>query len=246
MAQSVYDLKAFYNSRPGRVVRRVLQSRIRDFWPDVKGLDIVGSGYAVPYLRGFIDEAARITTIMPARQGVHPWPPDGKNLACVCEESELPYETSSVDRVLMIHHLEFSELQQSALSEIWRIMKGNGRLLVIVPNRTGFWARATWSPFGHGAPYTASQLVNTLNENLFVHERTEEALFMPPLRWAPVHKSAGFLEKFGPGFFPFLAGVHMVEATKQLYARADKGSGSKVTVRGRSIFGIKPVPVPQG
>jgi SAM-dependent methyltransferase len=246
MYNSVYDLKAFYNSKTGRVIRRVLQTRIREFWPDVKGLDVLGCGYSVPYLRGFQDDgASRVFAVMPARQGVHHWPPDGKNLACLAEDTELPIETASVDRIILIHHLEFTELPPSALGEIWRVMKANGRVLAIVPNRTGFWSRAVWSPFGHGTPYTATQLVQALHENLFVHERTEEALFMPPLRYSPALKSAGFFETTGRSFFPFIAGVHMIEASKQLYARAGDG-GAKVRVRGRGLLGVKPLPVPQG
>ncbi len=84
MYRSVYDLKAFYNSRVGRMVRRVLQSRIREFWPDVHGLRVVGGGYSTPYLRGFIEDSERVISMMPAGQGAHAWPQgsgeDGRNL----------------------------------------------------------------------------------------------------------------------------------------------------------------------
>ena len=245
MYRSVYDLKAFYNSKIGRVVRRILQERIRDIWPDLHGMRLIGGGYAVPYLRVFTEEAERIIGVMPAGQGAHSWlsegPHQGRNLVCLSEEGELPIENNSVDRVLLVHSLEFSEFLQPSLQEVWRVLKSNGRLMVIVPNRTGLWARADWSPFGQGTPYSASQLHYYLHDNLFVHERTEEALFMPPLKYAPVLKSAGLFERFGR-YIPFVAGVHIVEASKQLYARADKGSGSRVTVRGRDFI---PRPVPQ-
>ncbi len=225
------------------MVRRVLQARIREFWPDVHGLRVVGGGYSTPYLRGFIEGSERVIGMMPAGQGAHAWPQgsgeDGRNLVCLSEEGELPLETNSVDRVLLIHSLEFSELLQPSLQEIWRVLKSNGRLLVIVPNRTGFWARTDWSPFGQGTPYSAHQLQYYLHDNLFVHERTEEALFMPPVKFTLALKFAGAFERMGRTFLPFVAGVHMVEASKQLYARPDKGAGSKARVRGR-VFAPKP------
>ncbi len=244
MYRSAYDLKAFYNGKAGRIVRRVMQERIREFWPDVRGLRIMGCGYATPYLRMFMEESERVFAVMPAAREAHHWPqatPDEKNLVCLAEESELPIETASIDRVLMIHHLEFSELMQPALGEIWRVLKSNGRLLVIVPNRTGFWAHADWSPLGHGTPYTAGQICHYLRDNRFIHERTEEALFMPPIRFSLVLKSAGMFESLGKSYLPFGAGVHMVEASKQLYAHADRGSGSRVHVRGRGVLVPKPV-----
>ncbi len=68
----------------------------------------------------------------------------------------------------------------------------------------------------------------------------EGALFIPPIRSNLVMKSAAFCEKYGRRFVPFMAGVYLVEASKQIYATADRGGGSKVHVRGRGILLPKP------
>jgi len=242
MYESVYDFKAFYNTRLGRIVRRVLQERIRELWPDLNGLSLMGAGYATPYLRIFRQEAQRVFAVMPAGQGAHDWPHEGPNCVALAEQAELPIETNSIDRALMIHNLEYTEFPKPALHEIWRVLKSNGRLLVVVPNRAGLWARADWSPFGQGTPYSLGQLTHALRENLFVHEHTEEALFVPPLKMSYFLKSSGFFERYGRNILPIVAGVHIVEASKQIYASVDRGSGSTVRVRGRGIFIPKPVP----
>lgn len=244
MYRSVYDLKAFYNGKVGRVVRRVMQKKIRNFWPDVHAMRVMGCGYATPYLRIFKDEAERVFSVMPAGQGAHHWPQTGeeKNLVCLAEEGELPIENSSVDRILLIHSLEFSELLGPSLQEIWRVLKANGRVLVVVPNRGGLWSQADWSPFGQGTPYSHSQICYYLRDNGFIHERTEEALFVPPVKFSPFLKMAGILESYGPYILPFVAGVHMVEASKQVFASIDRQGGSKVRVRGRNLI---PRPMPQ-
>ena len=107
------------------------------------------------------------------------------------------------------------------------------------------WARSDWAPLGHGTPYSASQVCYHLKENMFVHERTEEALFMPPVKYKFILRMAGAFESFGSNVLPIASGVHMVEASKQLYASIDKGSGLGVRVRGRDVFRGRGVPAPQ-
>lgn len=245
MYRSVYDFKGFYNMKIGRVARRIMQTRIQEFWPDMKDMRVMGYGYAIPYLAGMSAQAERVFSVMPAGQGAHIWPQtaEEKNLVCVAEEVELPLESNSVDRILLMHSLEFSEMLQPHLQEISRVLKANGKILAIVPNRGGLWAQADWTPFGRGTPYSAGQIAYYLTDNGFVHERTEGALYMPPVKSSLIFKSAGIIERFGQRFMPFGAGVHMVEATKQIYARVGPDGGSKVTVRGRTFM---PRPVPLG
>lgn len=246
MTPNAYDMRAFYTSRIGRVVRRVLRDRIVSLWGAHKTERICGLGYASPYLRPFMDDAERVFAMMPSSMGAHPWPHFAsreRNLVALYAEDQIPLETASVDKVLLMHGLEFSRQPSALLEEIWRIMKSSGKLLVVAPNRTGLWARAEWSPMGQGAPYSAGQLCAFLREHRFIHENTHEALFIPPLRWTPVLKAAHFLEENCARYFPFAPGMHMVEASKQIYARVSPGTGSKVPVGGKILL---PKPVAQG
>lgn len=238
MVSSVYDFKSFYNTRLGRVARGVLRGRIDEIWPSCKGLRVMGCGYAVPYLQTLSIEAERSFALMPAGAGAHAWPSGSKslNLVALSEQSEIPIETNSIDRVLMVHDLEHCEFMNPNLSEVWRVLKSTGRLLVLAPNRSGLWARSDKNPFGQGRPFSNSQLCNLLRDNQFVHERTEEALFMPPIAYRPLLRFSNTFEKIGKSAFPIVSGVHIIEASKQLYARADKGSGSAIRVRGRRML----------
>lgn len=220
----IYDLKNFYASRAGRLVRRILSGHIRMFWPDIKGLRIVGMGYPVPYFPVMDDEAERVVALMPAQGGVHPWPEGQPNRVCLYDDGAIPLETESVDRIIVIHGFEMSEHPDEFLAEIWRVLKSNGRLLLVVPNRMGFWARADWTPFGAGRPFSMSQINNHLQHNLFVRERIERALYMPPFRSFWLLRFAYTLESFGKFVFPGLAGLHIVEASKQIYAGTRVGA----------------------
>jgi hypothetical protein len=88
----------------------------------------------------------------------------------------------------------------------------------------GLWARAEWTPFGRGTPYSASQVQDFLKENLFVPEQTRRALFIPPFKSQTLLRSAGLWEKLGARVFPAMGGVLMVEASKQIYATTGKAT----------------------
>ena len=218
MWMDAIDLRDFYATSLGQMARSVIRRRIRAIWPDVRGLNVLGFGYATPYLNPFRGEAARVVALMPASQGVLHWPPEGGGLTTLVEESELPFPDLSVDRVLLVHALECAEQVRPMMREIWRVLAGGGRLLVVVPNRTGIWARFERTPFGHGRPYSPGQLSRLLRETLFTSVQSQAALFVPPVRSRMVLSSAGALEKVGERGFSTFAGVIMGEAMKQIYA----------------------------
>jgi hypothetical protein len=212
----VVDLKEFYDSIQGRVVQRILRQHIRSFWPDSAGLRVLGIGYAIPYLKPFLGQSERVAALMPARQGAVFWPQDEKSLVCICDETATPIETNSVDRILMIHPAH--EGLEDALRECWRMLAGQGRLILVVPNRSGLWARADGTPFGTGAPWSMGQVRHMLKECQFVPERLERALFVPPSTSRLILATAPAWEKVGQRFFNAFGGVNVVEAGKQLYA----------------------------
>ena len=99
------------------------------------------------------------------------------------------------------------------------MLAGGGRLMVIAPNRRGIWARLDRTPFGSGRPYTMSQLSQLLRDELFTPVATGTALFVPPSRSRMVLRSARAWERLGVRWFQTFAGVVLVEATKQIYAK---------------------------
>lgn len=218
MRPDVIDLRQFYTSPLGQLARRHLTRVVREIWPDTKGHTVVGLGFAVPYLRPFRDEATRVVALMPAPQGVLHWPSDEPSLVALVDETELPLPDNSVDRLLLVHGLENSEEVRPLLREAWRVLASGGRLLVIVPNRVGLWARFEDTPFGHGSPYSPQQLSRLLRDNLFSPRQFRHGLYMPPFRLRALLRLSGWLERAGARWWPRLAGVHLVEAEKQIYA----------------------------
>ena len=220
MSLNVVDLRDFYATSLGIASRRMVHRQVRAIWPDVTGLNVLGFGFATPYLQSFVDEAARVCAVMPSRIGVLPWParvPGEKNLTTIAREDEIPLPDLSVDRILMVHGLEYSETGQHMLREMWRVLSDGGRLIVVVPNRRSIWARADHTPFGHGHPYSMEQLNRMLRQSMFTPERETRALFFPPSRRRFWLSAVPAWERVGERWFSPLGGVAIVEATKQIY-----------------------------
>ena len=218
MWQDIIDLNAFYASPLGSVARRIIRRRIRALWPNLRGQSVLGLGFATPYLRPFRGEAERVIGIMPATLGVMAWPADEARLVSLADETELPLPDGSINRVLLVHAVESSEQLRPMLREIWRVLDGGGRLLVVVPNRRGIWARFERTPFGNGHPFSPGQLSRLLHDCLFSPLTTQTALYMPPIKSRMMLKAAGAWERVGERWGLPFAGVVIIEASKQVYS----------------------------
>src|SRR5438552_17224550 len=219
MPSDVVDLRDFYRSGLGQVARRMIRRAIQRVWPDLHGMRLLGIGYTTPFLTALSGDTERTVALMPASLGVLGWPPEGPNLATLADEGELPFADYSIDRVLVVHAIETSEHAGAMLKEVWRVLAGGGRLLIVAPNRRGIWARLDRTPFGSGRPYTMSQLSQLLRDELFTPVGSDTALYIPPVRRRMIMRSAPAWERIGRSWFPTFAGVLLVEATKQIYAK---------------------------
>ena len=155
----------------------------------------------------------------------------------------LPLQNVQLDRLLLVHALEFDPSPSRLLDECWRVLDGAGRLLVMVPNRNGLWARAEKTPFGHGRPFSRGQLRKLLADHGFKLVRAQTALFMPPAALGLCLRFGPQIERIGSNWSPGIGGVLVVEAEKNLYAPA--GKTSRVTSRAAVVAG-KLAPRPSG
>lgn len=219
MWSDVVDLREFYARRLGRTAQRFVRRRLRALWPDVTGQRVLGLGFATPYLGVFRGEAERVIAAMPAGQGVLHWPVGERGLTMLTDETELPLPDLSMDRVLIVHALEYAEQVRPLLREVWRVLADSGRLIIVVPNRRGLWARFESTPLGYGRPYSRQQMNRLLRENMFMPLETSRALFMPPADYGILNSSAPAWERLGSKLFPAAGGVNITEAVKQMYAQ---------------------------
>ena len=219
MHLDVQDLRNFYyRSALGRAAQKSLRGRMLELWPEAKGQTVLGFGFAAPLLRPYLADARRVITLMPGPQGVMPWPPGMPNTSVLTEETLWPIETGHVDKMVLLHGLETSERPSELLEECWRVLGPGGRVLFIVPNRGGLWARSDKTPFGYGRPYSPGQLDAQLRKHQFLPERHMGALYQIPSHQRVWMKSAGLFERIGRHVPAMMAGgAFMVEATKLVF-----------------------------
>ena len=169
--------------RLGVAAREMIARKLGEAWGDGRGLDMLGLGYATPYLEDFRPQARRTVAAMPAAQGVEVWPTEGRVLSCLAEETTLPFPNALFDRVLVIHALEESDEPLALLREVWRVLAPSGRVIVAAANRRGLWSEAQSTPFGHGRPFTRRQLEQMVREAELEPAAWSRALYAPPIPW---------------------------------------------------------------
>ena len=218
MVSDAHAAAEFYATRRGALAAMLVCERLSVLWPSLPGQAVLGLGYTAPYLRLWREEAARCIALTPAQIGAARWPVGSANLSCTAEEDALPFPDLCFDRVLLVHGLESAENARRLLREIWRVLKDDGRLLVVTPNRSGMWAHLESTPFGHGTPYSPGQVGRLMAASLFRVERRDTALFLPPSNIRLLQRGARLWERTGRRYLPRFAGVTITEAAKDMFA----------------------------
>lgn len=213
MRRDAAELDRFYSTRRGQTARRMIARRIAALWPQARGLDVLGLGFANPYLDVLRPGARRVVSFMPAGQGAIV-PAAGGVPTALGDEVRLPFPDAMFDRILLVHALEEAEALQALLREIWRVMAPEGRLMLVTTSRTGIWALSDRTPFGHGRSFTRNQISGLLEDALLDATAWSHALYAPPWGWASHRRIASIWEEIGEYAWRGLGGVILTEAVK--------------------------------
>lgn len=239
MRRDVLELREFYGLPLGRAVREALSRKTAEAWGDAAGLDVLGLGYATPFLERFT-AARRVVVAMPAQQGVEAWPADGRNRACLVDETALPFPNALFDRVLVVHGLEEAEDAGAVLREVGRVLAPSGRLIVAAAARSGLWSHAERTPFGHGRPFTRGQLEALVREAELEPVAWSQALYVPP--WRPLVGWAEQFEQAGSRLWPAAAGLILLEAVKRTFAARPRPARLRLVNPLPGVFAPNPAP----
>jgi SAM-dependent methyltransferase len=216
MRRDVLELRQFYASDLGRAARAMVTRKVAEAWGDAHGQDVLGLGYATPFLSGLEPQARRVVAAMPAQQGVEVWPGGAPNRSTLAAEDALPFANAFFDRILAVHAIEEAADPVGLLREVWRVLAPSGRVIVVVASRNGPWANVEKTPFGHGRPYSRGQLAELLREAELEPSGWTRALYVPPVAWM-ARWAEGF-EQVGSRLWPGISGLVLMEAVKQTFA----------------------------
>jgi radical SAM protein with 4Fe4S-binding SPASM domain len=133
---------------------------------------------------------------------------------------DLPFPDSSFDIVLGMNVLEFSQIPEKAISEMFRVLKNGGHLILGVLNKKSLWGMTQGfkKSFAKGAYYEARffeaqelcQLFNGEGNGLQV----STTIFFPPINQKGLLKASGFFEWIGQTISPQNGALIVAKATK--------------------------------
>ncbi len=238
MRRSIDELRTFYGEPTGALVRRLLASRLSDAWGTAANCDVLGLGYATPWLDSFSD-ARRVIAAMPGGQGAELWTSGAHNRSVLVDDRRLPFAAGLFDRILIVHAIEEADDAQSLLIEAARTLAPSGRMIVATAARGGLWARTETTPFGHGRPFSRRQLEELVRGAGLEPAAWSQALYVPP--WRPLLPFADGIEQAGRIAFPGTAGMILLEASRRTLARP-RPKGSLAALDRRPVL----APAPSG
>ena len=144
---------------------------------------------------------------------------EGKPCA-VANMHQLPVESDSVDAVLLPHTLDYSDRPHAILREVDRVLRRDGRLIVLGFKPVGLWGLRRLIP-GAGIPPGADHLISDrrLKDWLQLLDMRIESTSRYFFRWPlPGNKArgSGKWERRGQAWWPELAACYMLSAQKRV------------------------------
>ncbi len=212
----------FYKSKCGRITNKIISQHILSLWPDIKDMNILVLGWGFPYLHHFDNKKNRLISAVPHYKlnNIKKMPKHNQNTVALVNINNLPFNNHTFDRILVVHGAEYSTDIIDFLDNVERLLTSDGRIITIMPNKSGLWRRKGDTPFKYGAAITANQLQWSLKHVGFDVDYYSAALVFPPTQSHYMLSLSMKWEGIGRNILPFLSGIHIVEGHKNLYAGA--------------------------
>ena len=150
-----------------------------------------------------------------------------------CAFDALPFESNSLDLIVLPHALELADDPHQTLREVERVLRPEGRLVVLGLNPASLWGlrqnlgrlrRHVWpgSPEGLFLPRAGEfigywRLRDWLRLLNFEVERAQFGCYRPPLRTEPWLKRWQWMEGAGMRWWTVLGAVYFMVAVKRVH-----------------------------
>lgn len=215
---AIVELTRWFQTPAGAYLREWELDRLDAMLEDVFGYHAVQAG---PPLYDAL-RANRIA--FKARVGqVLPEPaerPPGQALVCA-SLAYLPFASQSIDLLVLPHALEYAHDPHRVLREAERVLRPEGRLVIIGFNPWSLWGArhrmrsAGWMP-ASGRFLSISRLKDWLQLLSFELDRGQFGCYAPPLTSRSWLQRYGFLEKAGDRWWAVGGAVYIVSAIKRV------------------------------
>lgn len=230
----IQKLVSFYETELGAHVKKILGDKLLNS-TTFKGNTIICTSGAYPIITDRLLGKDNVFFQNYGARSLHDNDKDGQRIVR-CDRNEWPYRAESVDGVVMVHDVEFIDEIDAYLREAWRVLKSEGGITMIIPNRQSSWTRSDQTPFGYGQLCHLKSIRKSLEKNRFCIDKITPCLFFPP--YAPVttigRLARTAVEAMG-GYTGFKGGVYVLEVSKHVYAPI-KGLKEMVSSPARNLM----------
>ncbi|MBM3351408.1 MAG: class I SAM-dependent methyltransferase [Betaproteobacteria bacterium] len=146
-----------------------------------------------------------------------------------CKDDFLPFESASLDLLLLPHRLEFSDHPHQTLREAERVLVPEGHLLISGFNPFSSWGVTSrikhlfcaTDECAHFFPWNGrfislARLKDWLSLLGFEVVTTEMCCHVPPFEQDAWYRRFSFMEKMGANWLPMMGGVYFIVAKKRV------------------------------
>ncbi len=142
--------------------------------------------------------------------------------SAIAEYHSLPVESDSIDAVLLPHTLDYSERPHEILREVDRVLRADGRILILGFKPAGLWGLRRLIP-GAGMPPGAEHLISErrLTDWLKLLDMRIQGSLRYFFRWPLPRRKVSASQKWelrGRALWPELAACYMLTAQKRVNA----------------------------
>ncbi|MBC3864112.1 methyltransferase domain-containing protein [Undibacterium jejuense] len=225
LEKDIIDLDAWLQLPAGRYVLEWEQALLAKLTVDIFGYNAVQIG--MPQIDGLA--ASRmpnrwLTNSVLREPNIVEGETEQRPIVLLHDFSELPFDSQSIDLIVLPHVLEFTNEPHQLLREVERVLIPEGRLIISGFNQASLWG--------------ARQFVGRLNKNYFLPQQGEFISFtrmkdwlkllnmevgghefgcyVPPCRSENWLQRFHFMENAGQKWWPYLGAVYMVQAVKRV------------------------------
>ena len=231
--------QAWLQTPPGRYVLQWEQTQLDRAVADLFGRHALQCGGPLPdALR-----TNRMPHLIRAWRGAAPCGSEHGSLVQIAHFEELPFDTRSLDLVVLPHVLEFAQDPHQVLREVDRVLRPEGRLIVTGFNPISLWGLRELAPRVLVPPLLPAQAQPIVLHRLrdwckllsFEIDATHYGCFRLPLRSGAWLERMGFMEPAGDRWWPLCGAVYLVSAVKRVQGMRLVGRARRRAVRGTVV-----------
>ena len=141
----------------------------------------------------------------------------------VCLPEQMPFDTHSLDLLVLPHTLEMAVDQHMVLREAQRVLMPEGRLVIAGFNPWSLWGARShlpwlkpWWPSDCRADLSPSKLKDWLKLLSFEIDRGHFGCYAPPFRRQQWLERCHFMESAGDRWWPIFGSTYVVSAVKRV------------------------------